>query len=98
MKNRMLFLLAMLFFNYVGAQNITNVAFQRQDKEVTVTYDLSKDANIRVCVSIDGGRYYGDYIQNMAGDIGKNIKAGKGKKIIVYDLPDFRGIPYGRGR
>ena len=74
MKNRMLFLLAMLFFNYVGAQNITNVAFQRQDKEVTVTYDLSKDANIRVGVSIDGGRYYGDYIQQM---VGENVRMRK---------------------
>ena len=82
------------FCGLAGAQNISNVAFTRQDKEVTLTYDLSKDANIRVCVSIDGGRYYGGYIENMAGDIGKDVKAGKGKKIIVYDLPDLRLLPY----
>lgn len=84
----------LMFCGLAGAQNISNVAFTRQDKEVTLTYDLSKDANIRVCVSIDGGRYYGGYIENMAGDIGKDVKAGKGKKIIVYDLPDLRLLPY----
>ena len=94
MKHILLFSFFALSCAVTIAQNVTNVAFQRVDKEVTLTYDLSKDANIRVCVSIDGGRFYGDYIQNMAGDIGKNIKAGKGKKIIVYDLPDLRMIPY----
>ncbi len=94
MKHKLLFCLFGLFSSFAMAQNISNVAFIRHDKEVTITYDLSKDANIRVCVSIDGGRYYGDYIQNMSGDVGKNIKAGKDKKIIVYDLPDLRMLPY----
>ena len=84
----------LLFCGFAQGQNISNVAFVRHDKEVTITYDLSKTANIRVCVSIDGGRYYGEYIQNMSGDVGKDVKAGKGKTIIVYDLPDLRFLPY----
>lgn len=94
MKYRALLIPFLFFAVMTQAQNVSNVAFTRVDKEVTVTYDLSKDANIRVAVSIDGGHYYGDYIQNLSGDVGKNIKAGKGKKIIVYDLPDLRYIPY----
>ncbi|MBP5190611.1 MAG: formylglycine-generating enzyme family protein [Bacteroidales bacterium] len=94
MRHRFLLYLMLSFCGYAGAQNVSNVAFTRQNKEVTVTYDLSKDADIRVCVSIDGGRYYGEYIENMAGDMGKGIKAGKGKKIIVYDLPDLRMLPW----
>lgn len=94
MKHKFLLYLALSFCSLAAAQNVSNVAFTRVDKEVTITYDLSKDADIRVCVSIDGGRYYGEYIENMAGDIGKGIKAGKNKKIIVYDLPDLRMLPY----
>lgn len=94
MKNRFLVYLLLAVCSSAYAQNVSNVAFERHDKEVTITYDLSKDADIRVCVSIDGGRYYGGYIENMAGDIGKGIKAGKEKKIIVYDLPDLRLLPY----
>ena len=94
MKYRLLFGFFVGLTSMVAAQNVSNVAFERRDKEVTITYDLSKDADIRVCVSIDGGRYFGDYIQNMSGDMGKGIKAGKGKKIIAYDLPDLRLLPY----
>ena len=77
MKYRALLIPFLFFAVMTQAQNVSNVAFTRVDKEVTVTYDLSKDANIRVAVSIDGGHYYGDYIQNLSGDVGKNIKAGK---------------------
>lgn len=94
MKKKLIISLLALFGGVISAQEVSNIHFIRNDKEVTVTYSLSKDATIRVAVSTDGGRTYGDYIENFSGDAGRNVKAGKEKTIIFYDLPELREIPY----
>lgn len=83
----------LLFANVLMAQKVSNVNYTRVDKELTITYSLDKQADIRVRVSIDGGHFFSRPLQNLSGDVGKAIKPGKEKKIIAYDLADLRGLP-----
>lgn len=94
MKHKLILALLLLAASSLSAQEISNVHFVRNNKEVTVTYSLSKDADIRVAVSTDNGRTYGEFIENFSGDAGRNVKAGKEKKILFYDLPELRDIPF----
>ena len=56
---------------------------------VYVSYDLSEQADIAVEVSIDGGHTYGTpKMTHVSGDVGKNISAGKGKRIVWDVLQD----------
>jgi formylglycine-generating enzyme required for sulfatase activity len=92
-KYRLLFVLLSLLTSSVVAQNVTNVSFQRRDKEVVITYSLDKKSDIRFQVSTDEGKHWSRYIENFSGDAGKNIEPGK-KKIMIYDLPELRAVPY----
>lgn len=93
MKYRLLFIITLFVGTFVQAQMVTNVQFQRVDKEVTLSYSLDKTADIRIKVSVDGGLTYGNYLENYSGDAGKNVAPGE-KTVLFYDLPDLRGIPY----
>ena len=93
MKKYLLLIVTWLISTTAIAQKVTNVEFKRVDKELTITYSLDRTADIRVRVSIDGGEFYSRPLQNLSGDVGKNIAPGKEKKIIAYDLLDLREIP-----
>lgn len=94
MKHKILFAAFLGLSTLTWSQKVSNVHFVRSDREVTLTYSLDKPANIRVSVSVDKGRTYGDYIENFSGDAGKNIKPGKDKTILFYDLPELREVPF----
>lgn len=83
----------MLLACFGNAQKVTNVRFERNDKEVTITYSLDKKADIRVAASINQGRTYGEWIENFSGDAGKGVAPGE-KKILIYDLPDLHEVPW----
>lgn len=74
------------------AQVVQNVTFSVEDKQLTIGYSLSRDADIRVCVSVDNGKTYSSPLQNLSGDVGKGVSAGNEKKIIAYDLREIRGM------
>ena len=76
-----------------SAQKVSNVSFTRVGKEVTITYSLDKAADIRVAVSVDSAQTWSDWIENLAGDYGKDVQPGKEKQILAYDLPMLRDIP-----
>ena len=86
-------LLLGLWSGSVVAQEVTNVRHERNGKELIITYDLDKQADIRVSVSIDSGSTYSAYLNGLSGDIGKGVKPGTGKRILVYDLPELRFVP-----
>lgn len=98
----MLFRLAMLCLLLVAAtwgwsQTVSDVAFSLNDKELTVTYTLDKPSAIRLRVvsHIGGLTYVSDPIQNLSGDVGSNVAAGEGKRILAYDMPEIRGLDTG---
>ena len=75
------------------AQQVTNVHHERNGKELVITYDLDKTADIRVSVSVDSGATYSTYLDGLSGDIGKSVKPGTGKRILAYDLQELRFVP-----
>lgn len=86
-----LFLMLWLPFVSFG-QVVQDVTFSVVDKQLVIGYSLTKNADIRVSVSVDNGKTYGAPLQNLSGDVGKGIKAGLDKKIIAYDLREIRGV------
>lgn len=78
----------------VVGQTVTDVSFSLKDKELTVTYNLDAPAAIRLRVvsHIGDQVYVSDPIQNLSGDVGPNISAGEGKRIMAFDMPEIRGL------
>ncbi|OPZ97874.1 MAG: Serine/threonine-protein kinase pkn1 [Bacteroidetes bacterium ADurb.Bin408] len=77
----------MLFFFLVtgiNAQNVTNVDSRQEGKQIIITYTLDESADISVYCSMDGGKTFGPALQQVTGDIGKNVPAGN--KTIVWDV------------
>lgn len=62
------------------SQKVTNVDFNVVGKDIVITYDLDKTANVTIAVSAVGNVWY--YPKSMTGDVGQKIKAGKQKKVI----------------
>ncbi|MBP5557189.1 MAG: hypothetical protein J6X65_05765 [Bacteroidales bacterium] len=71
------------------AQNVSNVTATQQGKQIIITYDLDKTANISVRVSTNGGRVYGMPLQKVTGHVGKRVPAGK-KRTIVWNVLEER--------
>ena len=71
---------------FLPAQTITNVHARQEGLEIIITYDmaggLQKDGEIKVGYSTDGGNSYTE-LTYAEGDIGKNVKPGKGKEIYL---------------
>ena len=64
------------------AQKVTNAAFEQVGKQVRITYQLDKTADIQVLLSTDGGKTFGSPLRAVTGDVGKNVTAGN--KTIVW--------------
>lgn len=93
MRRLLTIMLALLPLAAIG-QTVSNVAFKVDGKELTVTYDLDQKAGIRmrVVTHIGDQVYITDPIDNLSGDVGKNVEPGEGKRIIAYDMPEIRGL------
>ena len=64
------------------AQKVTNAAFEQVGRQVRITYQLDKTADIQVLLSTDGGKTFGTPLRAVTGDAGKNVTAGN--KTIVW--------------
>ena len=64
------------------AQKVTNADFEQVGKQVRITYQLDKTADIQVLLSTDGGKTFGSPLRAVTGDAGKNVTAGN--KTIVW--------------
>ncbi|KWW31033.1 MAG: sulfatase-modifying factor protein [bacterium P3] len=76
------------------AQQVSEVSFHLDNRELTIDYTLDKPAAIRVRLSVDRGRTFGAPLDNLSGDVGKTVQPGR-RRIIAYDLRDLRGIDTG---
>jgi len=65
----------------MSAQTTSNVVVEQVGKKVVVTYDLDKLADISLCYSVDGGKTYSQPLQQVSGDVGKQVSAGTNKRI-----------------
>ncbi len=85
MKNKLYLLLFVVAFSMnLFAQNVSDVAFYQEGKNIVVTYSLDKVANVSVQVSTDGGMTYSAPLKHVSGDVGKGVSAGA--KQIVWDV------------
>ncbi len=78
-----LFLFAFFSVNFF-AQNVSDVTFYQEGKNIVVTYSLDNIADISLCVSTDGGVTYSKPLKHVSGDVGKDITAGA--KQIIWDV------------
>jgi uncharacterized protein (TIGR02145 family) len=70
-----------------NAQEITNIHFEQEGKMINIYYDLIGGGtyDVKVFCSKDGGKTWGNPLTQITGAIGKDMKAGYGKKI-VWDV------------
>lgn len=67
----------------LSAQNVTNVTFVQEGKNVKISYQLDKMSDISVSISTDGGKTFSRPLKKITGDVGKGVAPGK--NAIVWD-------------
>jgi TolB-like protein len=75
------------------SMSVSNVHFEEKSGTISIIYDLSgqydKKYLISILLSDNNGRSFSIKPKKLSGDIGKNIKPGRNKKIIWYMKEDF---------
>ena len=72
-------------------EKVENVRVEQMGDDVHILYDLSGDEEkyqVKVRGSADGGRTYTLPMKSLSGDVGKDIRPGRGKRIIWNALKD----------
>lgn len=83
-KKACIILLLWLAYSIGYAQTVTNVRFEQVNKQVKITYNLEKQADITVSVSEDGGTTWHAPLKQVSGDVGKQVQPGS--KTIYWDV------------
>jgi formylglycine-generating enzyme required for sulfatase activity len=92
--NKILFTLLLLgFIVQTNAQEIKNVQFTANDKQVEITYsiqnaDSKQKFDITLYISQDGGKNYNPALQSVSGDVGTGIAPGYSKLILWKPLQE----------
>lgn len=81
----------------VYGQTIDNVRFHQTDEDkVIVTYDISggegRTFEVTLTLSDDGGSNFLIVPRSVSGDVGPNVKGGRGKQIVWDVLADIRRL------
>ncbi len=58
------------------AQNVTNARFYQDGKTIVVEYGLDLKTDISLLLSTDGGKTFGTPLNDVTGDVGKDVKPG----------------------
>ena len=72
------------------AQQIGNVGFTLRGDTLRITYSLDRKADIRVRVSVAGGRYTPP-LEGLSGAVGKDVKPGDSLVITAVRLREIQG-------
>ncbi|HLO57280.1 MAG TPA: hypothetical protein VK179_00925 [Bacteroidales bacterium] len=98
-RNIVLFILLVLYIPQSFCQTIENIDWNIKDKKVEIRYDLASNSKekiykIEIYVSLDSGATFKKQeLKFVTGDVGKDVKPGKEKKVI-WDLskefPSFK--------
>ena len=80
-----LWMLAVCLFacGALSAQNVTNITAEQVEKKIHVSYDLDRQADITLLLSINGGKTFSE-LHRVSGDMGRNIPAGH--RTIIWDV------------
>ena len=93
MKQLINFLFLLLLTTGISAQNVTNPDARQEGKKIIITYTLDKAADISVYFSMDGGKTFGAALQQVTGNVGKNVSAGSNTIVwdVLAELDKFQG-------
>lgn len=91
--NFLLYILLLFYCIDLQGQSIQNVKATQHDKTIVITYDLvglksGQTATISLFCSEDGGNNWGTKLHYVTGDVGQNISAGYGKRIVWQVLDE----------
>ena len=75
-------------------EGVRNVSFQVQGQKVHVSYDLAGEGVYTVHLRLleDEGRTLTVQPRSVSGDVGKEVRSGKGKKIVWDALKDVESL------
>lgn len=79
--------LMLLFFSVSGkAQRVTNIRAEQRGQEIVVFYSLETNSpcEVSLLLSQDNGKSWSSPLQNVTGDIGRNVSSGE--KQIIWEL------------
>ena len=88
----LLLILVSLPIKMVASNLISSVNAYQSGKDIIITYELSKQSDIAVSVSTDGGKTY-KTLNSVYGDVGNTIKPGS-KKIVWDVLSEFETFKF----
>ena len=85
MKQKITYLLLLLSLSLPSwADYASNVSVRQVNKDIVVSYDLSKKSNVNLLISVDGSSY--TLLQAVEGDVGMNVHPGKALSITWHPL------------
>lgn len=92
MKQKINFLIALLCFSASiwAADHANNIRVQQKDKDIIITYDLSKKSNVRLLISTDATGSNFTPLSSVEGDVGKNVRAGQNLQIVWHPLQEYK--------
>lgn len=83
MRKYIILLFVMFSATLLWAENASNIRVRQEGKTIVVTYDLSKESNVRILVASGESNKFIE-LKSAFGKVGTNIPAGK-NHIIIWD-------------
>jgi hypothetical protein len=87
MKHWVLHILLVFLPIQVWAENASNVRVRQRNKDIVVTYDLSKTSNVQLFVATKAHPAY-TKLKALSGAVGKHVCAGKNLEIVWHPLEE----------
>ena len=92
MKKLFLIILFTMTVALTNAQSVRNIRFEQSGKQIVIYYDLSGAVgstwNVTIYCSQDGGKTWGNPLQNLSGAFGFEIRPGNNQKVLWDVLAD----------
>ena len=87
MKRILLYCILALIPFSLFAENASNVRVRQRNKDIVVTYDLSKTSNVQLYVATDAHPTF-TKLEAVDGAVGKNVHAGQNLEIVWHPLEE----------
>ena len=87
MKQKILYLCLLLLPLTLWAENASNVRVRQRNKDIIVTYDLSKSSYVQLSVATDSSTTY-NVLTAVEGAVGAHVRPGTNREIIWHPLEE----------